>query len=109
MAFIKNVESFYNKLSQLVPSPDHHFCDISFSSLPSIFNIRDHKRQCDLKQMLLFPEEQEKVKFMNYAYTYYPSHLCFFGFETLNTLCQKDMVVAEQRALGYAFVTIDRQ
>jgi len=49
------------------------------------------------------------VEFKNVAYVYSPSHICFFDFETMSTPREKGSVIAEQHALGYAYLIVDRQ
>ncbi|XP_050710168.1 uncharacterized protein LOC126994942, partial [Eriocheir sinensis] len=69
MTLIKDLESYYKKLTRRPMKSDQQFCTICFSSLPRTVNLRDHHCQCNFTQTLLFPDNHEKITFRNFAYS----------------------------------------
>lgn len=82
MMLIKDVESYYRKLTRTPPSRsnDTKFCKICFCSVPATIDMSAHECRCSFPQTLLLANEDQKVKFKNYGNAYSPSHLYFFDF-----------------------------
>ena len=89
--------------------PGEKFCKICLSTLPARVKLSEHECKCKFTQTLRFPEEKEKVQFRNFAYTFKPSHLCFFDFETLSRDHQNQSVTWKHESLGHAYLIVNRQ
>ena len=110
MTLIKNVEKLYRKLTRSRPTLEgYQFCKICFTLFPNSLNLSDHECHCDFTQSLLFSEDDEKVKFINFAYTYPTAYLAFFHFESMVKPNENGSVIAEHEAIGYSYLVINRQ
>ena len=109
ITLIKNIEEYYRTLTRSphLQEGDKR-CWVCFSPVPSEVNIRTHECTCKIHPTPIFPSENTKVRFRNYAYTYTNSHLCFFDTEAALKPCQSGSVIAKHVAIGYSYIIVTR-